>query len=473
MLPVIALVGRPNVGKSTLFNRLTKTRDALVASYPGLTRDRQYGRGRIGNFSYLVIDTGGITENFEAIDVPLASQVQKAIAEADLIFFLVDSQLGRISGDDNITRMLREGGRKIILIANKIDGQDPDFVSAEFSALGLGEPLKISAKNGNGVRSLLIDNVIPFFPGNEKNALENLGSPELKIAVVGRPNVGKSTLVNRLLGEDRVVVFDKAGTTRDSIYIPFERNARNYILIDTAGVRRRGKISETVEKFSILKTLEAINDSNVVIFMVDAKDGVVEQDLHLLGHVLEEGRGVVVAINKWDGMTRESKEMVRKQIDRRLRFVKFANIHFISALHGSDVGSLYASIDQAYRSATLRASTSLLNEILERAVFEHQPPLINGRRIKLRYAHLGGVNPPIVVIHGNQTRHVPEAYARYLKRRFIEDLDLRGTPMRLEFRTTDNPYKGKKNTLTSRQKIKRKRMMDHVRKSKRKIKGKT
>ena len=466
MLPVIALVGRPNVGKSTLFNKLTRTRDALVASHPGLTRDRQYGKGTVDGFDFLVIDTGGIAETHEAIDASLISQVKKAIDEADLIFFLVDSQQGRISGDENITSMLRQNGAEVLLVANKIDGQDPDYVSGEFSALGLGEPQKISAKSGKGITSLLVDNVVPFFAEKKVECKAQHLQSGIKVAVVGRPNVGKSTLVNRLLGEERVIVFDEGGTTRDSIYIPFERDGCEYVLIDTAGVRRRGKTSETVEKFSVLKTLEAINDANVIILMIDARVGIVEQDLHLLGHVLGEGRGIVLAVNKWDGMPGEAKENVRNQIDRRLGFIKYAKIHFISALHGSSVGSLYGSISQAYKSATIKVPTSMLNEILSRATFEHQPPTVKGRRIKLRYAHLGGSNPPTVVIHGNQTEEVPEAYRRYLKRCFIDQLELRGTPVRLEFRTSNNPYKDKKNPLTHRQKLKRKRMMDYVKKNK-------
>ena len=467
MLPVIALVGRPNVGKSTLFNKLTRTRDALVASYPGLTRDRQYGKGSIDDFHFLVIDTGGIAGSQQAIDASLVSQVKKAIDEADLIFFLVDSNEGRITGDENIVGMLRQNGAAVLLVANKIDGQDPDYVSGEFSALGLGEPIKISAKSGKGVKSLLLDNTIPFFAEKKIDYSPQNFQSKIKVAVVGRPNVGKSTLVNRILGEERVIVFDEGGTTRDSIYIPFDRDGYEYVLIDTAGVRRRGKTSEAIEKFSVLKTLEAISDANVIILMIDARTGLVEQDLHLLDHVLREGRGIVLAINKWDGMSIETKEDVRSQIDRRLGFIKYAKIHFISALHGSSVGGLFASINQAYNSANVKVSTPMLNEILRRATFEHQPPSVNRRRIKLRYAHLGGSNPPRIVIHGNQTEEVPEAYKKYLKRFFIDKLDLRGTPVHLEFRTSNNPYKGKKNPLTNRQKLRRKRMMDHVKKNKR------
>lgn len=469
MLPVIALVGRPNVGKSTLFNRLTRTRDALVASFPGLTRDRQYGRGALGDFDYVVVDTGGLTGDEEGIDGPMAEQARQAIGEADLVLFMVDSKDGRTAGDENIAVFLREHEIPTLLIANKIDGQNPDFVLAEFYALGVGEPLTISASNGTGVKQLVNDVLAPQIGTAPKDEAEETASG-IKIAVVGRPNVGKSTLVNRLLGEDRVVVFDEAGTTRDSIYIPYERDDRQYTLIDTAGVRRRGRVKEKIEKFSVIKTLEAIGDANVVILMINAREGIVDQDLHLLSHVLEAGRALVIAINKWDGIDQEQKQFIRDELDRRLTFIDFARIHTISALHGSGVGNLYDSIHEAYAAATLKISTAKLNAILERAVFEHQPPLVRGRRIKLRYAHLGGSNPPIIVIHGNQTAEVPEPYKRYLTNRFIEALDIKGTPLRLEFRTGDNPFKGRRNKLTDRQIKSRRRMMTHVRKGKKKQK---
>jgi GTP-binding protein len=467
MLPVIALVGRPNVGKSTLFNRLTRTRDALVASFPGLTRDRQYGKGAMGDFDFVVVDTGGLTGEDEGIDGPMAAQAMAAIEEADLVLFMVDATDGRMPGDENIATMLRQKGISALLVANKIDGQNPDFVSGEFFALGMGTPLFISASNGIGISQLIDDEVGPLLQ-SPTDPVEAPGNPGIKIAVVGRPNVGKSTLVNRLLGEDRVVVFDEAGTTRDSIYIPYERDGKPYTLIDTAGVRRRGRVSEKVEKFSVIKTLEAISDANVVILMLDAREGIVDQDLHLLSHVLDAGRALVIAINKWDGTDQEHKTKVRAELERRLVFIDFAKLHFISALHGSGVGNLYDSIHQAYRSATLKIPTAKLNEILERALFEHQPPLVRGRRIKLRYAHLGGSNPPVIVIHGNQTESVPEAYKRYLMRRFIDALGLKGTPLRLEFRTGSNPYKGRRNKLTDRQVNSRRRMMSHVKKSKKK-----
>ena len=469
MLPVIALVGRPNVGKSTLFNRLTRTRDALVASFPGLTRDRQYGRGALGDFEYVVVDTGGLSGEELGIDGPMAEQARQAIGESDLVLFMVDAKDGRMAGDENIAAYLRQNEVKTILVANKIDGQNPDFVTGEFFALGLGEPHAISASNGHGVRYLVNYELVPHLP--QPTAFDEAVSAEgIKIAVVGRPNVGKSTLVNRLLGEDRVVVFDEAGTTRDSIYIPYERDSGTYTLIDTAGVRRRGKVTEKIEKFSVIKTLEALSDANVVILMIDAREGLVDQDLHLLSHVLEVGRALVIAINKWDDIEREQKDLIRSELDRRLTFIDFARIHTISALHGSGVGNLYDSIHEAYDAATLKVPTSRLNEILEKAVFEHQPPLVRGRRIKLRYAHLGGNNPPTIVIHGNQTADLPEAYRRYLMHRFIEALGLRGTPLRLELRTGENPFKGRKNKLTDRQANRRRRMMAHVKKGKKKQK---
>jgi len=463
MLPVIALVGRPNVGKSTLFNRLTKTRDALVASLPGLTRDRQYGRGAVGEFDYLVVDTGGLSGDENGIDKPMAEQSRVAIGDADVVLYLVDAKAGRLPGDHDIATLLRGQGKPVVLVANKIDGQNPDYVSGEFAELGFGEPCLISASNGHGVAILMSDVVHRHLPVVDASESEHQ-SRGIKMAVVGRPNVGKSTLVNRMLGEDRVVVFDQAGTTRDSIYIPFEREGQEYTIIDTAGVRRRGRISEAVEKFSVIKALDAIADANVVILMIDAHEGLVEQDLHLLGHVLEAGRALVIAINKWDGTDQSQKDFIKNELARRLTFIDFANIHYISALHGSGVGLLYQSVQKSFVSATKPLSTTRLNKVLADALAEHQPPMVHGRRIKLRYAHAGGSNPPIVVIHGNQTDAVPEAYKRYLQKRFHKALDLQGTPLRVEFRTGDNPFKGRKNKLTERQIGRKRRLMQHVKK---------
>lgn len=467
MTPVIALVGRPNVGKSTLFNRLTRSRDALVASFPGLTRDRQYGKGAVGDFPYIVIDTGGLTDGHEGIDKPMAEQVHQAIGEAHLIFFIVDCRDGRTPGDESIAVQLRESQAPVILVANKVDGQNPDYVVGEFYSLGFGEPGLISASSGHGVTKLIEERVKTHDAIPEVQPVDDTDQG-IKIAAVGRPNVGKSTLVNRLLGEERVVVFDEAGTTRDSIYIPFERDGERYTLIDTAGVRRRGRVTEKIEKFSVVKTLDAIENANVVILLVDARDGIVDQDLHLLGHVLEAGRALVLAVNKWDGMDEYQKTQVKRQLERKLTFIDFVKIHFISALHGSGVGNLYQSIHRAYESATRKIQTPLLNDILADAVQEHQPPMVKGRRIKLRYAHLGGSNPPIIVIHGNQTESVPDSYKRYLEHRFINALGLEGTPIRLEFKTSDNPFKGRQNKLTKRQVSRKRRLMDHVRKQKKK-----
>jgi GTPase len=464
MFPVIALVGRPNVGKSTLFNRLTRTRDALVASFPGLTRDRQYGRGAIGEFDYVVIDTGGLTGDEDGIDKPMADQVRQAIDEADLVLFLVDSKDGRVAGDNAIADRLRQEGVPVMLVANKIDGQNPDYVSGEFSSLGFGETAYISATNNHGISQLVNEKIANHEAIIIDPATDDETESGIKIAVVGRPNVGKSTLVNRLLGEDRVVVFDEAGTTRDSIYIPFERDGNPYTIIDTAGVRRRGKIKEAIETFSIIKTLEAISNANVVILMLDAREGIVDQDLHLLSHILDSGRALIFAVNKWDGTDLDQKNYMKRELERRLVFINFAKTHFISALHGSGVGNLYESIHKAYESATRKLQTPLLNEILEKALADHQPPLVKGRRIKLRYAHVGGNNPPIIVVHGNQTAAVPESYKKYLQNTFIKALKLEGTPIRFEFKTTDNPFKGKKNKLTKRQVTSKRRLMKHVKK---------
>lgn len=469
MLPVIALVGRPNVGKSTLFNRLTRSRDALVASFPGLTRDRQYGKGALGDMDYVVVDTGGLTDETGGIEGPMAEQAMQAISEADLIAFMVDARDGRMPGDENIAAMLRQQKVPVVVVVNKIDGQNQDLVAGEFYSLGYGDPAYISASNGNGVMQFINDTIA----STVLDSIE-LETPEeevgIKIAAVGRPNVGKSTLINRLLGEERVVVFDAGGTTRDSVYIPFQRDDQHYTLIDTAGVRRRGKVQQHIEKFSVIKTLDAIADAHVVVLLVDARDGIVEQDLHLLGHILEAGRALVIAVNKWDGLSRDDRYAIRVELERRLTFIDFAKIHFISALHGSGVGSLYGSIHKAYESATRSIKTGDLNLILEQAVSDHQPPLVHGRRVKLRYVHLGGSNPPVIVIHGNQTDSVPAAYKRYLEHRFIDALGLEGTPIRLEFRTGDNPFKGRKNQLSKRQVTRKRRLMDYVKKQERKRK---
>ena len=467
-------MGRPNVGKSTLFNRLTKSRDAIVADVSGLTRDRQYGEAVWQGKPYIVVDTGGITGEEAGLDMIMAGQSLQAIEEADAVLFLVDSRAGRTAGDELIAEHLRKRNKHTYLIANKIDGADPDAIMGEFSKLGLGAPIGISASHGRNINPML-DAVLNDEVW-DKEATDEDGVPLVveaigtKIAVIGRPNVGKSTLVNRMLGEDRVVVFDQAGTTRDSIYIPYERHDKPYTLIDTAGVRRRGKVFEAIEKFSVIKTLQAIQDANVVIFVVDAREGIVEQDLHLLGFVLEAGRALVIAVNKWDGMENEEKEFVKIELQRRLIFAQFADLHFISALHGSGVGLLYKSVDKAFESAMTKIPTRRMTEILEDAVTEHQPPMVNGRRIKLRYAHLGGSNPPIIVVHGNQVDRIPRSYTRYLENTYRKVLKLAGTPIRVEYKGGDNPYSEVKNKLTERQVNKKRRLMSHNKKSKKKSK---
>ncbi len=460
MLPVIALVGRPNVGKSTLFNRLTRTRDALVADMPGLTRDRQYGIGKMGAFPYVLVDTGGISGQEEGVDPLMEKQVRLAIGEADHVLFLADARDGCTPGDLAIIDSLRRLDKPATLVVNKSDGMDTDVARVEFHGLGLGEPIPIAASQGRGVKSL-IDQVLETLPEPDQTLLDEAESG-IKIAVVGRPNVGKSTLVNRLLGEERVVAFDQPGTTRDSIFIPFERDGRKYTLIDTAGVRRRARVSEAVEKFSVIKTLQAIDSANVVVLVLDAREGVTEQDATLAGHIIESGRALVVAVNKWDGMSTHERDQVKAGLQRKLPFLDFAAWRFISALHGSGVGNLPGLVDEAYQNAMRDLSTPELTRLLEQAVFDHQPPLVRGRRVKLRYAHQGGKNPPVVVVHGNQTESLPDSYKRYLINTLRQALRIRGTPIRLELKTGENPYAGRRNTLTPRQMHKKKRLQRFV-----------
>lgn len=463
MLPVIALVGRPNVGKSTLFNYMTRSREALVADYPGLTRDRQYGRVKRGNRDCLVVDTGGIADDANEIESFSRRQVELALEEADVIFFLVDAREGLNVSDQAIAESLRKLDKPVVLVANKIDGINADVAALDFYALALGGPVQIAATHGRGVQELLakVDELIP--PLDEVPQEIDKG---ISIAVVGRPNVGKSTLVNRLLGEERVVVFDQPGTTRDSIYIPFERNSQTFTLIDTAGMRRRAKVSLAIEKFSVIKSLQAIEKANVVIYLIDASEGVTDQDANLLGMVLEAGRALIIGLNKWDGISDEQKVTIRRQIDLKLPFLEFAEKHPISALHGSGVGTLFDVVHQLYDASMMDMSTPVLSNILKDALEQHQPPLVRGRRIKLKYAHQGGHNPPVVVIHGNQTDSLPGSYKRYLMNFFREKLGLKGTPVRLEFRSSVNPFQGKKNKLSDRQIHKRKRMMKHLKKRK-------
>lgn len=461
MIPVIALVGRPNVGKSTLFNRLTKTRDALVANFPGLTRDRQYGEAIFDEQHFILIDTGGITGEEQGIDVAMAQQSLQAIDEADAVIFLFDSRDGLTATDQSLHEHLRATQKPVFYVANKIDGVDPNVAMADFYQLGIPNLYPVTATHGKGVRQLMVD-VFETFPDVDDSALDRVRGT--RIAIIGRPNVGKSTLVNRLLGEDRVIVFDRPGTTRDSIYIDYEREGEHYTLIDTAGVRRRKNVREVVEKFSIVKSLKAIDDANVVILVMDAREGVVDQDLHLLGYAIDAGRGLVIAINKWDGLEADHKQQIKDELDRRLQFIDFAKTHFISALHGTGVGHLYESVDKAYQSSMKKLQTHHLTEILQGAVYSHAPPMIHGRRVKLRYAHAGGSNPPIIVIHGNQTDKVPTSYKRYLEKVFRRELDLIGTPIRIEFKAGDNPYIEKRNKLTKRQVDRKKQILKHVKK---------
>ena len=462
MLPVVALVGRPNVGKSTLFNRLTQSRDALVADFPGLTRDRRYGEARFEERRFLVIDTGGITGQEAGIDSAMAAQSYRAIAEADAIFFLVDCHDGLTAVDEEIAARLRQGTVPVYLVANKIDGTNPDVVLGDFHRLGFARVFPVTATGGRGIRALLASLLTELpVPEPVDPTVPGVAGDSVRVAVVGRPNVGKSTLVNRLLGEDRVVVFDQPGTTRDSIYIDYVRDGVRYTLIDTAGVRRRKSVELAVEKFSIVKTLQAIDDAQVTILLVDASEGLVDQDLHLLGYCLEAGRALVLAVNKWDGLPSERRDWLRRELERRLRFADFVDVHFISALHGSGVGGLYPSVQRAHRAATDQYGTARLTRILHDAITTHPPPMVRGRRIKPRFAHLGGRNPPLVVIHGTQVEQLPNQYLRYLEKAFRRGLDLHGTPVRIELKSAVNPYAGRKNELTPRQIARKRRAMAH------------
>ncbi|MFZ2451481.1 MAG: ribosome biogenesis GTPase Der [Methylovulum miyakonense] len=465
MLPVIALVGRPNVGKSTLFNYLTRSREALVADFPGLTRDRQYGRIKHGIRPCLVVDTGGIADDAEGIESFSRKQVQIALEEADIVLFMVDAREGLSASDKAIAETLRKMSKPIILVTNKIDGLDASLATSEFYSLALGEPSQIAASHGRGVPELLerVNKLLPPAADLVDDEGERKG---VGIAVVGRPNVGKSTLVNRLLGEERVIVYDQPGTTRDSIYIPFERNGKQFTLIDTAGMRRRSKIAETIEKFSVIKSLQAIEKAHVVIYLIDASEGVTDQDAHLLGLVIEAGRAMIIGLNKWDGLDAHQKETIKRQLEVKLGFMEFAEKHPISALHGSGVGKLFDVVNSLYDSAMINMSTPVLTRILKEATDAHQPPMINNRRIKLKYAHQGGRNPPIVIIHGVQTDALPVSYKRYLTNYYREKLKLSGTPIRLEFKSAANPFSGQKKKLTDWQVERRERLMKRVKSKK-------
>nr|WP_086941235.1 ribosome biogenesis GTPase Der [Thaumasiovibrio occultus] len=495
MLPVVALVGRPNVGKSTLFNRLTRTRDALVADFPGLTRDRKYGKASFDEHEFIVIDTGGIDGTEEGVETKMAEQSLAAIEEADVVLFLVDGRAGLTVADEAIAAHLRQREKPTYLVVNKVDGIDGDAACAEFWQLGVDAMYQIAAAQNRGVSALVNKALAPFvenfskdLDGNELSledlttvadieaaakekslteedaeaAYKALQDKPIKMAIIGRPNVGKSTLTNRILGEERVVVYDMPGTTRDSIYIPMERDGREYVLIDTAGVRRKGRVNMTVEKFSVIQTLKAVEDANVVLLVVDARENISDQDLSLLGYALNAGRSIVIAVNKWDGLSMDVKDRVKTELDRRLGFVDFARIHFISALHGTGVGHLFESVQEAYQSATKRISTSMLTRIMQMAQDDHQPPMIRGRRVKLKYAHAGGYNPPIIVVHGNQVNELPSSYKRYLMNYYRKSLEMMGTPIRIQFQNSENPFEDKGKKLTISQERQRKRLMTMV-----------
>jgi GTP-binding protein len=437
MKPTLVLVGRPNVGKSTLFNRLTRSRDALVADLPGLTRDRHYGHGRLGDKPFLVVDTGGFEPDArDGIVQQMARQAEAAIAEADVLLFMVDGRNGLTPRDQAIADLLRRSGRPLHLVVNKAEGMDRAVVAAEFYELGCGEPRVISAAHGDGVRELLELALTPF-PGTEE-ANEDDGGP--RVAIVGRPNVGKSTLINALLGEERVIAFDQPGTTRDAIEVPFERDGRRYTLIDTAGLRRKGRVFETIEKFSVIKTLQAVENANVVVLMLDAAQDISDQDAHIAGFCIEAGRALVLAVNKWDAVDDYRRERVKQDIARKLNFLGFARVHYVSALAGQGIAGILASVDKAYAAAMTKLPTPKLTRVLQLAVQKQAPPRRGVSRPKLRYAHQGGSNPPIIVIHGNALDQVPDSYTRYLEKVFLEAFRLQGTPLRIQYKTTKNPY---------------------------------
>jgi GTP-binding protein len=452
--PTVVLVGRPNVGKSTLFNRLTRTRDALVADLPGLTRDRHYGQGRLGDKPFIVVDTGGFEPvNAEGVYAEMARQAREAIAEADVIVFVTDGRAGLAPQDKRIAQQLREARAPVFLAVNKTEGMREEVVTAEFHELALGHPHAISAEHGEGVRQLIEDALAPFEPEPE----EPPPADHPRVAIVGRPNVGKSTLVNRLLGEERVIAFDQPGTTRDAIEVELEHHGRRYTLIDTAGIRRKGKVFEAVEKFSVVKTLQAIERCNVAIMMVDAESGITEQDAHIGGYILEAGRALVVAVNKWDAIDTDQRGEVKDTLERKLQFLDFAAFTHVSARHGTGIRPLLAAVDAAFAASMAKLSTPRLTRALQAAVEQQQPPMAGRFRPKMRYAHQGGSNPPIVVIHGSGLDGVKDPYKRYLENSFRKAFKLVGTPMRIELRSSANPFEGRKKPLTEKQDAQRRR----------------
>ena len=466
MLPVVAIVGRPNVGKSTLFNALTRTRDALVADIPGVTRDRQYGISEVGDRACVLIDTGGLVGGAEGIDYLTAQQVHQAIEESQLVLFVVSAREGLTTEDEEIGQLLRQHDRPVLLIGNKIDGTNPDISLVEFSALGMGEALPVAASHRQGMTNLMEQaaSILPPVDEDEVDAGED--SDRIRLAIVGRPNVGKSTLVNRLLGEERVMAFDLPGTTRDSISVFTEYQGVKYELIDTAGVRRRSRVTEVIEKFSVIKALQAIDRAHVVVLMLDATEGITDQDTTLLGHILQQGRALVIVMNKWDGMEEYDRKQVLSEMDRRLQYVPWARKIRLSALYGSGLKELIKAVREAWRSATIDMSTPELTRVLQKAFEAHQPAMSQGRTSRLRFAHAGGNLPPRIIIHGNRTDAIQPSYKRYLENVFIRHFKLRGTPLQIDFRSGDNPYKDKKNKLTDRQVAKRKRLKKFTRRKK-------
>ncbi|MGH8615913.1 MAG: ribosome biogenesis GTPase Der [Gammaproteobacteria bacterium] len=438
MKPVIAIIGRPNVGKSTLFNALTRSQDALVADTPGLTRDRIFGDGHLGGRPYILVDTGGLTDGPALLPALVSQQALRAAAEADAVILVADARQGQNPADSTIAEKLRRLGKPVFLALNKTEGLDPDQAAADFYALGIGQPLLIASAHGQGLEALMEAVLAPF--AHELPDPSAIPAGVIRLSVIGRPNVGKSTLINRMLGEDRMLVFDQPGTTRDSVATPLRRGGKDYLLIDTAGVRRRSHISQRIEKLSVIKALRAVERSDVALLLIDGREAVTDQDASLLGIMIERGRALVVAVNKWDGLDSSQRQRIRAEIERKLRFVGFAEIRYISALHGSGVGMLFPAIERAYASSVVRVATPELTRIVGEAVNKHPPPLVRGRRIKLRYAHMGGQQPPTVVIHGNQTDSVPDSYRRYLENAIRKALGLTGTPIRIAFRRAPNPY---------------------------------
>lgn len=461
MLPVVALVGRPNVGKSTLFNALTRSRDALVADLPGVTRDRHYGVCRLGEHPFVVVDTGGLSGDQEGIDALTARQVRLAIDEASVLVMVTDARDGLMALDHAIVDELRRSGKPVLLAVNKTDGIDTEEALAEFTAFGLPHTLPLAAAHNRGTE-LLLAMLAPLLPAEQDELEPDAEDDSIRVAILGRPNAGKSTLVNRLLGEERVIVSDLAGTTRDAIRVPLERDGRRYTLIDTAGVRRRARIDEALEKFSVIKTMQAIAAAQVAVVLVDARENLSDQDLTLIGHVLEQGRALVIAANKWDGMEAYDREQCQRALERRLEFVGWARRVFISAKHGSGLRELMQAVNRAHASAHKTLTSSDLTRTLEKAYESYQPPLVRGHAPKLRFAHPGGSHPPTIIIHGSRTKHIADGYRRYLENTFRRRYKLEGTPIRIEFRDGENPYAGRHNTLTEGQKRRRQRMIRHA-----------